>query len=84
MGISTARLAPLWERALPKALAALTLLPVGLVSAPEAGAAGYQEALAPPASPRTRFRRRAGKLPESSPTLLVHMYHEVTQPYGLL
>jgi SAM-dependent methyltransferase len=48
VGISTARLAPLWERALPKAFAAVTLLLLSLASSPGAGAAGYQDGLAPP------------------------------------
>jgi SAM-dependent methyltransferase len=55
MGISTARLAPVRERALPKALAALTLLLLSLASPPGAGAAGYQDGLAPPGVPAGAF-----------------------------
>jgi SAM-dependent methyltransferase len=55
MGISTARLAPVRERALPKAFAALTLLLLSLAAPPGAGAAGYQEGLAPPGVPAGAF-----------------------------
>ena len=55
MCISTARLVPVRERALPKVLAALTLLLLSLASPHETGAAGYQEGLAPPGVPAGAF-----------------------------